>query len=129
MIGPRARSKSRLPACEREATDFGVAQPRNRVYRGQMLRDKSRLRTLGADTGNELAADLGAGVTLDIHASDQLLVYLALASGESRFTARTLTNHAQTTMWLVEQLLPVRFETASCGEGVAIAVRHASQRP
>lgn len=88
-----------------------------------------RTEQLGVDTRNELAVDLGAGVTLDMHSSDQLLVYLALAKRESWFTARTLTNHAQTTMWLIEQFLPVRFETASCGEGVVIAIRHVSHRP
>ena len=96
---------------------------------GRVAQRGVRAEQLGVDTGNDLAADLGAGVTLDMHASDQLPVYLALASGEARFTTRTLTNHAQTTMWLIEQFLPVRFETASRGEGVAIAVRHASRRP
>lgn len=80
---------------------------------------------LGADVGNELAADLESGATLDLHASDQILVYLALAGGESWFSTRVLSSHARTAMWLIEQFLPVRFETASCREGVSIAVRGA----
>jgi len=83
------------------------------------------LALLGMEAGADLAADIGAGVTLDVHASDQLLVYLALAGGESRFATRVLSNHARTTMWLIEQFLPVHFETAIRGDAVSVAVRGA----
>lgn len=92
---------------------------------GRVAQRGVRAEQLGMDVGNELAADIGAGVSLDVHASDQVLVYLALASGESRFTTRILSSHAQTTIWLIEQFLPLRFETASCSGGVSIAVRGA----
>jgi len=69
-----------------------------------------------------LRAELEAGATLDIHASDQLLVYLALADGPSCFLARGLSTHAQTTMWLLPQLLPVRFETAPAGRCMRVQV-------
>jgi RNA 3'-terminal phosphate cyclase (ATP) len=49
-------------------------------------------------------------VALDVHAADQILVYLALAGGESSFTVRSPTGHAHTAMCLIEQFLPVRFE-------------------
>ena len=65
--------------------------------------------TLGHAVGEELAADLAAGVALDRHATDQILVYLALAGGGS-LTTRCLTSHAYTAMWLIEQFLPVCFE-------------------
>jgi len=65
--------------------------------------------TLGEAVGRELKADLDAGVTVDVHAADQLLVYLALAQGESSFTVRELSSHARTAMWLIERFLPVRF--------------------
>jgi RNA 3'-terminal phosphate cyclase (ATP) len=92
---------------------------------GRVAQRGVRAEQLGKDAGNELAADIGAGVSLDVHASDQLLVYLALAGGQSRFTTRIMSSHAQTTIWLIEQFLPVRFETASCRGGVSIAVRSA----
>lgn len=90
---------------------------------GRVAQRGVRAEQLGMEAGGDLAADIGAGVTLDVHASDQLLVYLALAGGESRFTARVLSSHARTTMWLIEQLLPVHFETVIRGDGAAIAVR------
>lgn len=70
-----------------------------------------RAEALGEAVGRELRADLEAGVTADVHAADQLLIYLALAGGESSFTARELTSHARTAMWLIAQFLPVRFAT------------------
>lgn len=68
-----------------------------------------RAEALGEAVGSELKADLDAGATLDAHAADQLLVYLALAGGESTFMVRELTSHARTAMWLIGRFLPVRF--------------------
>lgn len=64
---------------------------------------------LGGDAGAALRAEIGSGATLDLHAADQLLVYAALARGTSSFLARSLSSHATTTMWLLEQFLPIRF--------------------
>ena len=77
---------------------------------------------LGAAVGQELALELAAGASVDLHAADQLLVYLALAGGGS-YLARSVTSHAQTAMWLVEQFLPVRFSVASQGGLAHVRVR------
>jgi RNA 3'-phosphate cyclase len=76
---------------------------------GRVAERGVRAETLGAEAGHELAADMAAGVALDEHAGDQILVYLALAGGESSFTVRELSSHATTAMWLLEKFLPVRF--------------------
>jgi RNA 3'-terminal phosphate cyclase (ATP)/RNA 3'-terminal phosphate cyclase (GTP) len=60
--------------------------------------------------GQCLREEILSGATLDIHAADQILIYLALASGSSCFLARSLSSHAATTIWLLEQFLPVRFD-------------------
>jgi RNA 3'-phosphate cyclase len=80
-----------------------------------------RAETLGTAVAEELTRDLAAGATVDVHAADQLLVYLALAGGGS-YLARSVTAHAQTAMWLIEQFLPVRFTTASRGELTQVSV-------
>jgi RNA 3'-terminal phosphate cyclase (ATP) len=56
-----------------------------------------------------LQAELRAAITIDVHAADQLLIYLALSGRPAHFTVRAYTSHAQTTAWLIEQFLPVRF--------------------
>jgi len=68
-----------------------------------------RAETLGEAVGGELAADLRSGATIDVHAADQVLVYAAMAKGESSFAARRLSSHASTAMWLIPKFLPARF--------------------
>ncbi|MDO9215725.1 MAG: RNA 3'-terminal phosphate cyclase [Lacisediminimonas sp.] len=70
---------------------------------------------LGDEAGRALRTEIESGATLDVHAADQLLVYAALASGPSRFTARTLSSHARTTLWLIGQFLPVEFDAVQAG--------------
>ena len=82
----------------------------------------ARAEALGSAVGRGLADDLAAGVALDVHAADQILVYLALAGGESSFTVRSLTGHARTAMWLIEQFLPVRFEGVQLDGKVLVRV-------
>jgi RNA 3'-terminal phosphate cyclase (ATP) len=76
---------------------------------------------LGEAVGAELAADLASGATLDVHAADQMLIYLALARGGA-FATRELTSHAHTAIWLIEQFLPVRFEISAAGPLTRVAV-------
>jgi len=80
-----------------------------------------RAETLGAAVAEELACDLAAGATADLHAADQLLVYFALARGGS-YLARSVTTHAQTAMWLIEQFLPVRFTAVPRDDLVHVSV-------
>ena len=74
-----------------------------------------RAETIGASTGGELARELASGASLDEHASDQVLVYMALASGPSRFTARELSSHARTAIWLIEHFVDTRFSVQARG--------------
>jgi len=76
--------------------------------------------TLGSAVGAELAADVASGAGLDMHAADQLLVYLGLAGGGS-YTTRTLTTHARTAMWLIESFLPIRFIVREAGALMHVA--------
>ncbi len=47
---------------------------------------------------------------VDIHLSDQLLLYMALAEGMSRLSTPAITEHARTNASIIERFLPVRFE-------------------
>jgi RNA 3'-terminal phosphate cyclase (ATP) len=80
-----------------------------------------RAEALGEAAGKELAADLAAGGTADVHAADQLLVYFALAGG-GELRTRTVSSHARTGIWLIEQFLPVRFEVSQAGALARIAL-------
>lgn len=77
---------------------------------------------LGELAADEVRAEIDAGATLDVHAADQLLVYLAQAAGPSVFLARTLSLHVQTVCWLLEQFLPVTFRTSAEGARTRVEV-------
>src|SRR5581483_1715849 len=62
-----------------------------------------------------LREDIAAGATLDVHAADQVLVYAALAAEPSVFLARTISSHAATTLWLLQQLLTLQIHTSTAG--------------
>lgn len=70
---------------------------------------------IGEEAAQGLSDEISAGATVDIHASDQLLIYLALAQGASRLLLRSFTSHAQTTLWLLRQFLPLRFQAIQTG--------------
>ena len=53
---------------------------------------------------------LESDAVIDPHLADQLILPMALATGESRFTTSQITRHLTTNIWLVQQFLPVQFE-------------------
>ena len=57
-----------------------------------------------------LADFLKSDAAIEPHLADQLVLPMALAKGESRFTTSQITRHLTTNIWLVQQLLPVQFE-------------------
>ncbi len=77
---------------------------------------------LGQAAAQSLRRDLDAAATLDIHAVDQMLVFLALADGPSAFRAAEPSSHARTVMWLLEKLTPARFSVSPAGSGVLVRV-------
>jgi RNA 3'-terminal phosphate cyclase (ATP) len=58
------------------------------------------------EAARELAAFHASGASADAHLADQLLLYAALAGGESRYTTPRVTSHLVTNAWLVEKFLP-----------------------
>ncbi|MCS6787348.1 MAG: RNA 3'-terminal phosphate cyclase [Thiobacillaceae bacterium] len=79
---------------------------------------------LGAEAAQALRQDLASGAALDVHAADQLLIYAALAAGDSLFSVRALSSHAETAMWLIAQCLPVRFAVEAQAGRQLVRVHH-----
>lgn len=57
-----------------------------------------------------LVEDLSFGATVDRHLADQLIIYAALAKGETVYIIPALTDHVEANLWLVEELLGARYE-------------------
>jgi RNA 3'-terminal phosphate cyclase (ATP) len=60
---------------------------------------------IGRHVARTLLADLAAGATVDRFAADQLVIFAALARGESTYRVPVVTEHLETNLWLVEKIL------------------------
>jgi len=69
-----------------------------------------RAEVVGSEAGRKLLEELRTEAALDKHMSDNILLYVALAEGESRVGGSELTMHAHTVIWLIRQLLGVSVE-------------------
>ena len=58
----------------------------------------------------ELVDFLESDAAIEPYLADQLVLPMALARGQSRFTTSQITRHLTTNIWLVQQFLPVQFE-------------------
>jgi RNA 3'-terminal phosphate cyclase (ATP) len=67
---------------------------------------------------SSLREDLAMGATVDRHMADQLILFAALAGGETRYRIPAMTEHVESNLWLVKTMLGAR--TALEGDVVAI---------
>lgn len=56
-----------------------------------------------------LLEEIDAKATVDIHMADMLIPYMALAKGNSIYLARMITDHMESNIWLVKEILGVEF--------------------
>jgi RNA 3'-phosphate cyclase len=64
-----------------------------------------RSEVIGKYVARRLLEDLETGATLDRYASDQIIPFAALASGESRFRIPEVTAHIESGAWLSREFL------------------------
>ena len=60
---------------------------------------------MGRHVARQLLTELETGAALDRFAADQIIPFAALASGESRFSVPTITDHMQSGAWLARLVL------------------------
>lgn len=65
---------------------------------------------VGREAAESLVGQLRTGCAVDLHLSDQLIPYMALAEGKSEVSSAALTSHTLTNIALVEQILKVKFD-------------------
>ena len=64
---------------------------------------------VGKEAAQRLNAELSAKPTADIYLADMLIPYMALAKEKSAFLARTVSEHIESNIWLMEKMLNVKF--------------------
>jgi len=67
-----------------------------------------RAETVGQEAAGALLSHLRNGVALEDHLADQVLPFLALAPGTSRYTVPQVSSHLRTNAWVCERLLDIR---------------------
>ena len=64
---------------------------------------------VGKEAAEKLITELSAEPTVDVYLADMLIPYMALAQGKSVFLARTISEHIEANIWLMEKILNVKF--------------------
>ena len=77
---------------------------------------------IGEEAAASLRTEIESQATLDVHAADQLLIYLARADGPSEFRVRAVSGHMETMMWLIPQFVPCRFAVTREAGGWEVSV-------
>jgi len=70
-----------------------------------------RAEDVGKEAALHLLKEQKMGACFDKHMADQILPYMALASGKSQATVSEITNHCKTNMWVIEKFLKGKFKT------------------
>lgn len=78
---------------------------------------------VGREAAEILVKTLSKGVPVDPHASDNLVIYMALAEGESAILTTELTSHAETALMLCREIAGASFTVEKVENGVRISVK------
>ncbi|MEJ2241390.1 MAG: RNA 3'-terminal phosphate cyclase [Candidatus Bathyarchaeota archaeon] len=71
--------------------------------------------TVGRQAAEKLLHETETKSTVDVHLADILIPYIALANGDSTYYTRTITEHLETNIWLVEKILDMKIQTKKVG--------------
>jgi len=61
--------------------------------------------SIGNHVAESLLQDLRTGAAVDRFVADQLIIYAALAEGITKYSVPRMTEHIETNLWLVEEIL------------------------
>jgi RNA 3'-terminal phosphate cyclase (ATP) len=68
-----------------------------------------RSESIGQRVARQLAEDLNSGATVDRHLADMLILFCALADGESIYVIPHMTEHIETNLWLTTTILGAEY--------------------
>lgn len=71
-----------------------------------------RAEAVGIEAAEAFLKHTERKAALDPHLADQILIYMAIAKGESFFTASEITSHLLTNIHTIEKFLPVKFKVS-----------------
>jgi len=60
---------------------------------------------IGKNVAKNLLEDLNSGATVDRFSADQIIIYAALAEGESEYIIPRISEHIESNLWLIKDIL------------------------
>ena len=86
-----------------------------------------RAEEVGKEAGKNLKAEIDGHATVDVHAADMILPYLALASSPSTFSVREVSDHLKSVQWLVKNFVDAEFVMEQKGDIHVVSVKPAGR--
>jgi RNA 3'-phosphate cyclase len=87
-------------------TDTGVIIGADAI--GQLRKTSE---AVGKEAAQNLLTELAAKPTVDVFLADMLIPYMALTEVKSAFLVRSISEHIESNIWLMEKMLNVKFTT------------------
>lgn len=88
----------------------------------ELGRPGKRAEVVGEEAANNYLIEHQSGASLDRHACDQILPYLAMAKGRSLFTTPEITLHASTNIWVIQKFLDRNFTISDKGKKFIVEI-------
>ncbi len=71
---------------------------------------------VGTEAASFLLQEMLSEATVDLHLADLLVPYIALAAGESSFQVRSVSDHLNTNVWLMNKYMDARLNVERVGK-------------
>ncbi|OQR70235.1 RNA 3'-terminal phosphate cyclase-like, partial [Tropilaelaps mercedesae] len=85
-----------------------------------LLQKNSRAELLGVKCGKDLVRVMDRKVTVDEYMQDQLIIFMALATGKSRIRCHRLSEHAETAIYVCQKMTNAKFRISERDSGTTI---------
>lgn len=82
---------------------------------------------VGREAAENLLREVESLATVDVHLADMLVPYVALVQGESVYLSRVITEHLDTNIWFVQEILGVKFTVTKVGNLYRIETKGSSR--
>jgi len=110
LIEAGLNAEIKLQQSECESTGSGITLWSDHKGGSALGKRGKPAEKVGFEVAGILISELGSDSSVDRFLSDQLISYMAIASGRSEFSVNRLSRHTRTNMWVTRQFLEVEFE-------------------
>ncbi len=108
--------KTEIEDGDKRTTGCGITLWRGYKSGSALGERGKRAELVGEEAARNILTELESVSTVDIHLADQLIPYIALASGKSELKVREITKHLETNMYVTKKFLDIEFKIGKEGD-------------